>query len=116
MYSPVVDESISKAELRLTDIAEAVQGDWTDLARQLNISEDEIMKIQSEYPYVSEQALVMMHLWVQKNRNKATGRPFYHVFIIYLCKYYSKLVRNFISAFRIMPGEIWLPMLSELFA
>ena len=73
LHTTASEEAISKAELRLTDIAEALQGDWVALARQLGISEDEIAKIQSEYTYVSEQALVMLHLWVQKNRNKATG-------------------------------------------
>ena len=48
-------------------------GDWVMLARQLNITDDEIAKIQGEYTYVSEQALVMLHLWVQKNEGNATG-------------------------------------------
>ena len=73
LFAVAGEESISKAELRLTDIAEALQGDWVALAHQLGISEDEITKIQSEYSYVSEQALVMLHLWVQKNRSRATG-------------------------------------------
>ncbi len=48
-------------------------GDWVVLGRQLNITDDEINKIQGEYTYVSEQALVMLHLWVQKNDGQATG-------------------------------------------
>ena len=48
-------------------------GDWVMLAKQLNITDDEIEKIQGEYTYVSEQALVMLHLWVQKNEGNATG-------------------------------------------
>lgn len=67
------EEQISKAELRLTDIADALQGDWVVLAQQLDVSDEEIAKIQSEYKYVSEQALVMLHLWVQNNGDKATG-------------------------------------------
>ena len=67
------DDQISKAELRLTDIADTLQGDWVGLAQQLNISKEEIIKIQTEYTYVSEQALVMLHLWVQKNGEGATG-------------------------------------------
>ncbi len=76
MYAIVIisaDDQISKAELRLTDIADTLQGDWVMLARQLDISEEEIIKIQSEYNYVGEQALVMLHLWVQKNGERATG-------------------------------------------
>ena len=72
-----VEDQISKAELRLTDIADTLQGDWVVLARQLHISEEEITKIQTEYTYVSEQALVMLHLWVQKNGDEATGSSSY---------------------------------------
>lgn len=67
------DDEISKAELRLTDIADTLQGDWVSLAHQLGITQEEIVKIQSEYTFVSEQALVMLHLWVQKNGENATG-------------------------------------------
>ena len=73
-----VEDQISKAELRLTDIADTLQGDWVMLARQLGITEDEITKIQTEYTYVSEQALVMLHLWVQKNQQEATGMYRHH--------------------------------------
>ena len=66
-------EQISKAELRLTDIADTLQGDWVVLAHLLYITDEEITKIQMEYTYVSEQALVMLHLWVQKSGGKATG-------------------------------------------
>ncbi len=69
-----MDDQISKAELRLTDIADTLQGDWVMLARQLGITEEEITKIQTEYTYVSEQALVMLHLWVQKNGQDASGQ------------------------------------------
>ena len=71
--STATDERISRAELRLTDIADVLQGDWVILARQLNISEEEIAKIQTDYTYVSEQALVMLHLWVTKFGPNATG-------------------------------------------
>lgn len=73
MYHIVVEEHISKAELRLTDIADLLQADWIPLAEQLGVSDNEVTRIQSEYEYVSEQALVMLHLWVQKNENQATG-------------------------------------------
>ena len=49
------EEQISKAQLRLTDIAEYLEGDWVILAKQLGITGDEIKKIQSEYSYVVEQ-------------------------------------------------------------
>jgi ankyrin len=50
-----------------------LQGDWVNLAHQLGITKEEIVKIQTEYTFVSEQALVMLHLWMQKNGDKATG-------------------------------------------
>ena len=63
----------NKAELQLTDIAEALQADWVPLARQLGVSDEEVYRIQTEYDYVCEQALVMLHLWVHKNGEQATG-------------------------------------------
>jgi hypothetical protein len=52
------EEQISKAQLRLTDIAEYLEGDWVILAKHLGITGDEIQKIQSEYGYVVEQVRV----------------------------------------------------------
>ena len=75
-FSPchiAVDDQISKAELRLTDIADTLQGDWVVLAQQLGLDENEISQIQQKYTYVSEQALVMLHLWVEKNGEQASG-------------------------------------------
>lgn len=51
------EEQISKAQLRLTDIAEYLEGDWIILAKQLGITGDDIKKIQSEYEYVVEQVI-----------------------------------------------------------
>lgn len=48
-------DQISRAELRLTDIADALQSDWVPLARQLGLTQHEIITIQREYTYVSEQ-------------------------------------------------------------
>lgn len=43
------------AALRLTDIAEALHGDWVLLATQLGISPREIVKIQTEFGSAPEQ-------------------------------------------------------------
>ena len=67
------DDQISKAELRLTDIADALQEDWVSLAEQLGVTNDDITKIQTEYNYTGEQALVMLHLWVQQSQERANG-------------------------------------------
>ena len=50
-------DQISRAELRLTDIADALQSDWVPLARQLGLTQAEIITIQRDYTYVSEQVL-----------------------------------------------------------
>ena len=68
------DDAISKTELRLTDIARELQGDWVLLAKQLGFTDEEIAKILRDHPgNEEEQALVMLHEWVDKNRPNATG-------------------------------------------
>ena len=67
------EPKIKKAELQLTDIADAVQDDWVALARQLGLSDEEIVTISTDYTYSSEQALVMLHLWVDRFGADATG-------------------------------------------
>ena len=49
------EETISKAQLRLTDIAEHLEADWMPLATELDISPDEVSQIQRDYDYVVEQ-------------------------------------------------------------
>ena len=74
---------------------DVLQGDWIILARQLDITEEEITKIQTEYTYVSEQALVMLHLWVQKNQGNATGgksHSYYDDFL-YIYMYIHSIIR-----------------------
>ena len=68
-----VEEHISKAELRLTDIADALDVDWILLALQLGLSSNDVNAIQSEYSYLPEQALVMLHTWVERKKQHATG-------------------------------------------
>jgi len=50
-------DQISRAELRLTDIADALQSDWVPLGRQLGLTQPEIIAIQRDYAYVSEQVI-----------------------------------------------------------
>ena len=50
--------------MRLTDIAAAVDGDWTRLARTLGVSECDISHIRTSFTYVAEQALVMLNSWM----------------------------------------------------
>ena len=59
------EEYISKAELRLTDIAEALGPDWAPLAAHLGLGQPEIDVIRSDFDADPERALVSLHLWVQ---------------------------------------------------
>jgi len=67
-------DQISRAELRLTDIADALQSDWVPLARQLGLTQHEIIVIQRDYQYVGEQVITCMLLFIQ---NHAVCRTFF---------------------------------------
>ena len=59
--------------MNLTDVADNVQGDWVILAQQLGVTMSDINRIKTEYTTLADQALVMLQLWVQKSRERATG-------------------------------------------
>lgn len=70
------DESsklIDRAELHLTNIAEAVQDDWEALADELGVDRKEVEKNTSASDSKSEKALVLLHLWVKQKKNLASG-------------------------------------------
>ncbi|KAL3877004.1 hypothetical protein ACJMK2_034767 [Sinanodonta woodiana] len=69
----VLEDTVSSAQIKLTDVADTLQGDWVILAQQLDISSSEINDIKSNYSTVSDQALAILQLWVEKNRERATG-------------------------------------------
>jgi len=56
--------------LRLTDIASAVDGDWTRLARTLGVTECDIAHIRSTFAHVGEQALVMLTGWMTSRQRR----------------------------------------------
>ncbi|CAL1296829.1 unnamed protein product [Larinioides sclopetarius] len=61
-------------DLRLSDIAQGLDKDWVSLAQQLDMSEHDIGQIQADNTCdQSEQALMMLRLWLQKSGSKATG-------------------------------------------
>ncbi|CAL1296828.1 unnamed protein product [Larinioides sclopetarius] len=67
-------ELIHRADLRLSDIAQGLDKDWVSLAQQLDMSEHDIGQIQADNTCdQSEQALMMLRLWLQKSGSKATG-------------------------------------------
>jgi ankyrin len=63
-------ESGAGVTLRLGDIAVALKSDWLSVARQLGITDPEVIMIQKDFGNVVEQAMLMLHLWVAK----ANGR------------------------------------------
>lgn len=70
-------ETIHRAELRLSDIANLLGRDWPKLAAQLEVEESDINIIKSDYPDDTvQQAIEMLRLWVQTAGNKATGELF----------------------------------------
>ncbi|KAK3593652.1 hypothetical protein CHS0354_025541 [Potamilus streckersoni] len=69
----VLEDTVSSAQIRLTDVADILQGDWVILAQQLDITSSEINDIKSNYSTVNDQALAVLQLWVEKNRERATG-------------------------------------------
>lgn len=67
-------ETITKADIRLSDIARLLGPDWVLLAQQLDISNKQIDDIKEEYPDDNEaQALNMLHLWFVQRKDQATG-------------------------------------------
>nr|XP_022319714.1 uncharacterized protein LOC111122316 isoform X11 [Crassostrea virginica] len=69
----VVEDTVTKAKINLSDVADTLKGDWVILATQLDISGDEIHKINSDYRTVNDQALAMLSLWKEKKGEQATG-------------------------------------------
>ncbi|KAK0094455.1 hypothetical protein PV326_010824, partial [Microctonus aethiopoides] len=66
-------DTIHRATIRLTDIANLLDRDWEKLAEELNISPADVDKIKSEHPgKPALQAATMFKLW-QSNGNKATA-------------------------------------------
>lgn len=67
--------------MKLTDIADALQEDWLKLVDHLDHgmgdTREEVLavveEIQRDYSRPSEQALIMLQLWVQQGAEKATG-------------------------------------------
>lgn len=67
-------DTIHRADLRVSDISNLLGNDWIKLARELEIEDQDINLIISEYPdNVGQQAMVMLRLWLNTEGNKATG-------------------------------------------
>ena len=70
----VLEDSISRAQIKLVDVADTLQGDWVILAQHLDITGPEINQIKTDYNTVNDQALAMLELWVDKKGPEATGK------------------------------------------
>ena len=67
-------DTIHRADLRISDISNLLGSDWVKLARTLDIEDQDINLIMSEYPdNVGQQAMVMLRLWLNTEGNRATG-------------------------------------------
>ena len=71
----VGDEQISKAQLRLTDIAECLESDWLPLANQLGISAAAVAQIQHDYLYSVEQVRLASPDTARLPVQRGTGAP-----------------------------------------
>merc|ERR1740123_2241990 len=67
-------DTIHRADLRISDISNLLGSDWVKLARTLDIEDQDINLIMSEYPdNVGQQAMVMLRHWLNTEGNRATG-------------------------------------------
>ncbi|XP_023322574.1 uncharacterized protein LOC111696970 isoform X12 [Eurytemora carolleeae] len=66
--------TIQKADLRISDISNHLGKDWVKVARELDIEDQDINLIITEYPdNLGQQAMVMLRLWLNTAGHKATG-------------------------------------------
>ncbi|XP_063445931.1 uncharacterized protein LOC134725749 isoform X45 [Mytilus trossulus] len=70
----VVQDRVQQANIRLTDVADTLKGDWVMLAQQLDVSSSEINDINNQYKTVNDQALAMLQLWVDKDTEPNKGQ------------------------------------------
>ncbi|XP_022249625.1 ankyrin-2-like isoform X3 [Limulus polyphemus] len=71
---PTKPEHIQHADLHLSDIAQGLDHDWVQLADQLDVPKSDVNNIKKEHPNdMTQQALVMLRLWIHRSYPKATG-------------------------------------------
>lgn len=64
-----------QADLRLSDICNLLGRDWIPLAQCLEIPDSDLNLIDNEYPdNTTQQAMVMLKLWMAQSQNKVTGK------------------------------------------
>nr|XP_014098225.2 ankyrin-3 [Bactrocera oleae] len=73
------DNTIHRADIRLSDVCNFIDGDWMHLAKELDVPETDYEVINAEYtasPY--QKAMIMLRLWVRQQGHKATGNRLEH--------------------------------------
>ena len=67
--------TIHRADLKLDDIGDQLNADWSRLAKELSVSQSDIDIIRKEYPNnTRQQAYIMLKLWLRQQANLANGR------------------------------------------
>ena len=56
------EAKLAKAEMPLTEIADALQSDWVLFAREINFTQDQILQIRKDFAFTSEQVRIHLEL------------------------------------------------------
>ena len=67
-------DDISRAELDLFEIGEALGADWLLLARELGVDQTDISGLKEDYRGETERAYAMLLLWKKDRGDNATGK------------------------------------------
>ena len=71
--------------MRLSDICNLLGRDWVALAKSLGIFDSDINLIETEYPNnTTQQAMVMLRLWMTQSDNTVTGNFQYNKFEVFV--------------------------------
>lgn len=68
-----ISENVVSANLKLPEIAREVGNDWPALAHELNISNQDIERLQDDGEDTDRQGLSMLQLWLKQAGIMATG-------------------------------------------
>ncbi|KAL7728834.1 hypothetical protein ACLKA6_004183 [Drosophila palustris] len=69
------EDTIQRADIRLSDISNLLGSDWPQLAKELGVPETDIDLVKAEYADqdVALQSLVILRLWLTQQGSRATG-------------------------------------------
>lgn len=76
------NNTLHRADIRLSDICNFIDGDWMRLAKELDVPATDYEVINAEYTESpSQKAMVMLRLWVRQQGPKATGNILEHALL-----------------------------------